>query len=90
MLAGRVCCLPLAQARFENIKEGGYHDHLLCDRCGRIVEFAHPQLEELQELIAHKLGFVVTHHKMEIYGICRECREGRGLSGEEEKGVHQL
>ncbi len=78
------------EARFENIKEEGHHDHLLCDRCGKIVEFAHPQLEKLQALIAHKLGFVVTHHKMEIYGICRECREGRGLSGEQEKGVHQL
>lgn len=78
------------EARFENIKEEGHHDHLICDRCGKIVEFTHPRLEKLQELIAHKLGFAVSHHKMEIYGICRECREGRELHGEQEKGVHQL
>lgn len=78
------------EARFENIKEEGHHDHLLCDRCGKIVEFTHPQIEKLQEIIARRLGFVVTNHKMEIYGICRECREGRELPSEQAKGVHQL
>ena len=78
------------EARFENIEEKGHHDHLICNHCGKIVEFTHPQLEKLQELVAQKLGFVATHHKMELYGICRECREGRELHGEQEKGVHQL
>jgi Fur family ferric uptake transcriptional regulator len=78
------------EARFENVKEEDHHDHLLCDRCGKIVEFTHPQLERLQNLIAQKLGFIVSYHKMEIYGICRECREGRDLSDQQEKGVHQL
>ena len=64
------------QARFENIEDQRHHDHLICERCGRIVEFVQPRIEELQEELAQKYGFVATTHKMEIYGICKECREG--------------
>ena len=64
------------QARFENIEDQRHHDHLICERCGRIIEFVQPRIEELQEELAQKYGFVATTHKMEIYGICKECREG--------------
>jgi Fur family ferric uptake transcriptional regulator len=77
------------QARFENVEEEHHHDHLICERCGRIVEFVHPQIEQLQAQVAHRLGFVATNHKMEIYGICKECREGRDLKGEREKLAHR-
>ena len=64
------------QARFENVEDQHHHDHLICERCGRIVEFIQPRIEELQKELAQKYGFVATTHKMEIYGICKECREG--------------
>src|SRR5215472_4171201 len=65
------------QTRFENADVGEHHhDHVICDRCGRIVEFADDQLEQLQEDIAARLGFVLARHRLELYGICRECREG--------------
>lgn len=65
------------QARFEKVEEEHHHDHIICERCGRIVEFVHNEIEALQEEVAHRFGFVATNHKMEIYGICQECREGR-------------
>ena len=65
------------QARFENVAEAGHHDHLICERCGRIVEFVQPQIEQLQGEIAKRFGFVSTNHKVEIYGICQDCRKGR-------------
>jgi Fur family ferric uptake transcriptional regulator len=73
------------QARFENLEAERHHDHLICERCGRIVEFVHPQIEQLQEKVAQRLGFTATTHKMEIYGICQECREGRDARKEREK-----
>ncbi|MCC6766144.1 MAG: transcriptional repressor [Deltaproteobacteria bacterium] len=66
------------EARFENVEHEHHHDHLICERCGRIVEFANDSIERLQEQVAQKLGFVITRHKMEIYGVCAECRAGRG------------
>lgn len=50
-----------------------HHDHLNCVRCGKIVEFHDPDLEKLQELIAKKKGFILTHHLLELYGVCQSC-----------------
>lgn len=50
-----------------------HHDHLICVSCGKIVEFEEPQIEELQEKIASRYGFVVTSHKHEMYGVCAAC-----------------
>ncbi|MEL7372503.1 MAG: transcriptional repressor, partial [Myxococcota bacterium] len=47
-------------------------DHIICTLCGRIVEFVDDRIEELQELIAKKNGFKLTHHRMELYGECLE------------------
>lgn len=52
-----------------------HHDHLICTSCGKIVEFHNNQIEALQTRIAEKHGFTVTHHKMELYGLCAECRK---------------
>jgi len=49
-----------------------HHDHIICTLCGRIVEFVDDRIEELQELIAKKNGFKLTHHRMELYGECLE------------------
>ncbi|MBI3247241.1 MAG: transcriptional repressor [Deltaproteobacteria bacterium] len=65
------------QARFEKVEEERHHDHIICERCGRIIEFVDPQIEQMQAKVARQYGFLATDHKMEIYGICQECREGR-------------
>ena len=51
-----------------------HHDHLICTSCGRIIEFHNAQIESLQQRVAQKHGFLVTHHKMELYGLCESCR----------------
>jgi Fur family transcriptional regulator, ferric uptake regulator len=78
------------QARFEHVEAERHHDHIICERCGRIVEFLHPQIEQLQAKVAQRFGFVATTHKMEIYGICQECREGRDLEGTRAKPVQRM
>ena len=67
------------EARFEKTDGGKRaHDHFICERCARIVEFSSFEIAALDERIAKKLGAVVTRHRLELYGICRECREGDG------------
>lgn len=61
------------EARYES-SEGHHHDHLICERCGKIVEFEEERIEALQTDVARRLGFRITGHKMELYGICRECQ----------------
>ena len=66
------------QTRYERSDEGGeHHDHLICTSCAKIVEFVDSRIEELQERVAVKHGFVVTHHKMELYGLCQSCQQAK-------------
>jgi Fur family transcriptional regulator, ferric uptake regulator len=55
-----------------------HHDHLICTSCGRIIEFVNNQIETLQDRVAKAHGFVVTHHKMELYGVCADCQRNAG------------
>lgn len=51
-----------------------HHDHLTCTRCSSIVEFENQKIEDLQEKIAVQHGFKLTHHVLELYGLCGECQ----------------
>lgn len=62
-------------ARYE-LTPKGHHDHLTCVKCGKICEFENKAIENLQEKIAHQFGFKLTHHVLELYGICPACQEG--------------
>jgi Fur family transcriptional regulator, ferric uptake regulator len=61
------------QARFEVAGEH-HHDHFICERCGKIVEFEDDAFERLQQDVAARLGVVLTRHKLELYGFCEDCR----------------
>jgi Fur family transcriptional regulator, ferric uptake regulator len=63
-----------AEARYESLAEGHQHDHLICEGCGRIVEFEEERIESLQAEVARRLGFRLTGRKMELYGRCRDCQ----------------
>jgi Fur family ferric uptake transcriptional regulator len=61
-------------SRYEPASTSNHHDHLICTQCGKIIEFENDRIEALQRTIAQKHGFQVTEHKMELYGICENCR----------------
>ena len=52
------------------LDQGEHHDHLICNICQRVEEFVDPVIEERQQRIAEKAGFEITHHTLNIYGIC--------------------
>ena len=51
-----------------------HHDHLICVKCGAIVEFVDDRIEELQHLVAQEHGYTIIDHKMELYGECPSCK----------------
>ncbi len=61
--------------RYERAPGHPHHEHLICLRCGKVVEFANEKLERMKELIAAEYGFQHRHHRLEIYGVCRECQQ---------------
>lgn len=56
------------RSRFEPTSEE-HHDHLINVETGDVVEFRDEQLEELQKIIAERLGFRLIDHRMELYGL---------------------
>ena len=65
------------KTRYEHRHLGQHHDHMICTKCGKIVEFQNDQIENLQAQVAASHGFHMLQHKMEIYGICSECLHER-------------
>ncbi len=61
------------RTRYEAYEAGGHHDHLICTTCGTIVEFENETIERLQEEVAERHAFVLSHHRMELYGVCSAC-----------------
>jgi Fur family transcriptional regulator, ferric uptake regulator len=60
--------------RYEPMPAQAHHEHLICERCGRVVEFQNEPLERMLPIIADEHRFQHSHHRIEIYGVCRDCR----------------
>ena len=56
--------------------EHEHHDHLVCIRCGKIVEFECEMIESAQNDIAKRHGFQILRHRHELYGHCADCADG--------------
>ncbi len=56
-------------------KSLGYkkHDHLVCENCGKVIEFCDPRLEQTREFVEKSQNFKVLRHNIVFYGICSEC-----------------
>ena len=81
MAEQRPDCTELAKAiefrdgrtRFEHIYNQDHHDHMVCTRCGAIVEFRSDEIQRLQTELAKKHGFTVDSHRHQIFGVCSKC-----------------
>jgi Fur family transcriptional regulator, ferric uptake regulator len=51
-----------------------HHHHLLCERCHRVVEIQECGLDDWVVAAADRHGFVATDHRVEIVGVCADCR----------------
>jgi len=67
--------------RYERLRAGEHHDHLICNECGRVIEFFEPGIESLQDDVCERYGFLPISHSHQMRGICRQCRP-RALKAE--------
>jgi Fur family ferric uptake transcriptional regulator len=65
----------------ESHSDFGHHYHLVCEKCGKIVDISHDilsahakSIEELVKEVGVVYGFQVSGHQFRIFGICRDCR----------------
>ncbi|MBU2437819.1 MAG: transcriptional repressor [Acidobacteria bacterium] len=70
------------QARYELRPDKGvdHHHHLICNRCGRIIDYSEFEKEELELIkktenrLSKKYKFYILDHSIEFFGLCEECR----------------
>ncbi len=65
--------------RYEHRHLGCHHDHMICTKCNKIIEFRDEALEKQQVQLAAAYGFHMLQHKMMIYGLCSDCLKKRDL-----------
>ena len=62
------------QSVFE-LEKGDHHDHLVCVKCGKVIEFQDDLIEKRQQEVAKNLGFHLTDHSHYLYGECAACQK---------------
>lgn len=56
------------RSRYEELSDQ-HHDHLIDIQSGNVIEFRNEKIEELQRLVAEKLGYQLVDHRLELYCI---------------------
>ncbi|MEE8436295.1 MAG: transcriptional repressor [bacterium] len=60
---------------YEHVSPNEHHDHLICIRCGNVIEFHNERLETLQKEICGNFGFQESYHSLRIFGHCSKCAQ---------------
>ena len=72
LVKGTVCSTKMGN--YEHVFGHAHHDHMMCIRCGKVIEFTNDEIEKLQDDVCEKYGFQPIEHKLVIRGYCRSCR----------------
>jgi Fur family peroxide stress response transcriptional regulator len=60
---------------YYEIKQSVEHQHLVCQGCGKVMEFETPLVQELVDTIQKEHGFKVTKTELYLEGYCPHCEE---------------
>jgi Fur family ferric uptake transcriptional regulator len=64
-------------AQYERSYGFKQHDHVICAHCGKVVEFCDPRIQQIKTMVGDLLNFEITHHSLNLYGICGACQKQR-------------
>lgn len=59
---------------YEHKYKHQHHYHLICLKCGKVIEVTSSKLEEIQKQLAKKHDFTITRATMRLFGICKTCK----------------
>ena len=61
------------EKRYEVVKPGEHHHHLICDQCKKSVHLDRCVVEDLDEAVRKLYGFHIRDHVLEMFGLCKSC-----------------
>jgi len=79
--AGSARTFPAGEGELSyKLCDPGHHHHLICERCGRVVEIPSCEIEGWASSAARRRGFSVSSHQADIFGLCADCRARRRVT----------
>jgi Fur family ferric uptake transcriptional regulator len=60
-------------AHYEHVYGCNHHEHLVCIKCGKIIEFSDEKIEKFQDEVCVKNNFKPESHRFQITGYCEDC-----------------
>ena len=63
---------------YYEIKQTLEHQHLVCQGCGKVIEFESPLIRKLVDKVQREHGFNVTKAELYLEGYCEQCKEKTG------------
>ncbi len=57
------------------LNDEDHHDHMVCAKCSRVIEFFDERIELLQDKVACEHGFLIQDHSLTLYGVCQRCNQ---------------
>ena len=64
-------------ARYERAFGRHQHDHIICTKCGRVLEFCDPRVQQIKDTMSSLMNFDVDAHSLNLFGTCRGgCADG--------------
>jgi Fur family transcriptional regulator, ferric uptake regulator len=76
--------------RFEHCYRHPVHHHIICTKCQKVIEFVSPELEKVQESIVDRYKFQQRDQRIQLYGVCQDCREERKIQAEPKADTQKI
>tara|TARA_R110001592_G_scaffold363221_4_gene681826 strand:- start:11313 stop:11822 length:510 start_codon:yes stop_codon:yes gene_type:complete len=61
-----------ATALFEKSYGFKQHDHLICSKCGKVMEFCDPRIQNIKKMVEEFYNFTITSHTLQFFGTCND------------------
>jgi Fe2+ or Zn2+ uptake regulation protein len=60
---------------YYEIRQSPEHQHLVCQGCGKVMEFQNPYFQKLIKAVQREHAFKITKAELYLEGYCPECEE---------------
>jgi Fur family ferric uptake transcriptional regulator len=73
---GLICCV-YGEGNYRSYlirRPEEHHHHLVCSGCKKVIEFTDCDIDELEQRLSRKTGFMIEGHLLEVRGKCPDCR----------------
>lgn len=71
--------LPSGEHAYIACEPAAHHHHVVCSRCGRATDVGDAGLAGVVSRIASQSGYQVDVHRLELFGLCPDCRRTPGV-----------